>query len=63
MRERYAYLRPWARFLVEPAEAVSFMMTQRMLRGIRDRAERIASKAALTQLKTITADAGSGASR
>jgi hypothetical protein len=47
VRERYAYLRPWARFLVEPAEAVSFMMTQRMLRGIRDRAERIASKAAL----------------
>jgi hypothetical protein len=46
VRERYAYMRPWARFLVEPAEAVSFMMTQRMLRGIRDRAERIASKAA-----------------
>jgi hypothetical protein len=46
VRERYAYMRPWARFLVEPAEAVSFMMTQRMLRGIRDRAERIASNAA-----------------
>jgi hypothetical protein len=46
VRERYAYMRPWARFLVEPAEAVSFMMTQRMLRGIRNRAERIASRAA-----------------
>jgi hypothetical protein len=46
VRERYAYMRPWARFLVEPAEAVSFMMSQRMLRGIRNRAERIASKPA-----------------
>ena len=40
VRERYAYTRPWARFLVEPVEAVSFVMTQKMLRGIRDRAER-----------------------
>jgi hypothetical protein len=29
----------WARLLVEPVEAVSFVMSQRMLRGIRDRAE------------------------
>ena len=28
----------WARFLVEPVEAVSFVMSQKMLRGIRDRA-------------------------
>jgi hypothetical protein len=40
VRERYAYTRPWARLLVEPVEAVSFVMTQKMLRGIRDRAER-----------------------
>src|SRR5450755_1498111 len=40
VRERYAYTRPWARLLVEPAEAVSFVMSQKMLRGIKDRAER-----------------------
>ena len=42
VRERYAYTRPWARFLVEPVEAVSFVMSQKMLRGIRDRAEQVA---------------------
>ena len=42
VRERYAYTRPWARFLVEPVEAVSFVMSQKMLRGIRDRAEQAA---------------------
>jgi hypothetical protein len=41
VRERYAYTRPWARFLVEPVEAISFVMTQKMLRGIRDRAEQL----------------------
>jgi hypothetical protein len=40
VRERYAYTRPWARLLVEPTELVSFVMSQKMLRGIRDRAER-----------------------
>ena len=45
VRERYGYTRPWARLLVEPAEAVSFAMTQKMLRGIRDRAERLAAAA------------------
>ena len=40
VRERYAFLRPSARILVEPVEAVSFVMSQKMLRGIRDRAER-----------------------
>jgi hypothetical protein len=40
VRERYAYTRPWARLLVEPTEAVSFVMSRKMLRGIRDRAER-----------------------
>jgi len=45
VRERYAFLRPWARVLVEPVEAVSFVMSQKMLRGIRDRAERSAATA------------------
>ena len=46
LRERYAYTRPWARFLVEPAEAVSFVMSQKMLRGIRDRAQQVTSEKA-----------------
>lgn len=40
VRERYRYLRTWAPLLVEPVELVSFVMSQRMLRGIRERAER-----------------------
>jgi hypothetical protein len=40
VRERYRYLVPWAAAVVEPVSAVSFVMTQRMLRGIRDRAVR-----------------------
>jgi hypothetical protein len=40
VRERYAYTRPWAWLIVEPAEAVSFMMSEKMLRGIKARAER-----------------------
>ena len=43
VRERYGYTRAWARFLVEPVEAVSFVMSQKMLRGIRNRAELAAS--------------------
>jgi hypothetical protein len=43
VRERYAYTRPWARLIVEPTEAASFVMSQKMLRGIKDRAERPAS--------------------
>lgn len=43
VRERYAYLTGWAAALVEPVEMVSFLMSQRMLRGIRDRAERTAA--------------------
>jgi hypothetical protein len=42
VRERYANTRPWARLLVEPVEAVSFVMSHRMLRGIRNRAEHAA---------------------
>jgi hypothetical protein len=39
VRERSAYSKWWAPLLVEPAAAASFVMTQKMLRGIRDRAE------------------------
>jgi len=42
VRERYGYTRRFASLIVEPAQAVSFLMTTRMLRGIRDRAERTA---------------------
>jgi hypothetical protein len=44
VRERYVYSRPWARLLVEPTQVVSFVMSQKMLRGIRDRAERASSR-------------------
>ena len=39
VRERYAYTRRWSALMVEPVEAVSFVMSQKMVRGIRDRAE------------------------
>lgn len=39
VRERYGYAAPWVALLVEPVEWVSLLMTQKMLRGIRDRAE------------------------
>jgi len=39
VRERYAYLKWWARCLVEAVEVVSFIMSRRMLHGIRSRAE------------------------
>lgn len=38
-RERYAYLQRWAPLVVEPVEAVSAVMSHRMLRGIKERAE------------------------
>jgi hypothetical protein len=40
VRERYAYTQRWAPLLVEPVAVVAFVMSQRMLRGIRDRAQR-----------------------
>ena len=39
-RERYSYNSRWAPLMVEPIATVSFVMSQKMLRGIRDRAER-----------------------
>ena len=40
VRERYGYLRWWAPLLVEPVEFISLVMSRRMLRGIKERAER-----------------------
>lgn len=40
VRERYRYRTGWAGRMVEPVTWVSFVMTEKMLRGIRDRAER-----------------------
>lgn len=39
-RERYGYKRWWAPFVVEPTQAASFVMSRKMLLGIRDRVER-----------------------
>ncbi|MEO8967075.1 MAG: SRPBCC family protein [Solirubrobacteraceae bacterium] len=53
VRERYSYARPSARLLVEPTEFISFVMSRRMLRGIKERAEHAAvatsTSAATTQ--------------
>jgi len=38
-RERYRHTRRWARLVTEPTQAVCFIMSEKMLRGIRDRAE------------------------
>lgn len=43
VRERYGYAQHWSRLLVEPIETASFVMSQKMLRTIRDRAERHSS--------------------
>jgi hypothetical protein len=40
VRERYRYLRWWTPLLVEPVEFISLVMSRRMLRGIKERAER-----------------------
>jgi hypothetical protein len=40
IRERYTFTRWWASLIVEPVLAVSFLMTRKMLHGIRVRAER-----------------------
>jgi hypothetical protein len=41
VRERYTYTRPWARLVVEAAEVISFVMSQKMLRGIKSLAEQL----------------------
>lgn len=40
VRERYSYAHRWVAALIEPVEMVSFVMSRRMLRGIRYRVER-----------------------
>ena len=42
VRDRYEYSRTWMRLFVEPAQAISFLTAQKMLRGVKDRAERSA---------------------
>jgi hypothetical protein len=39
-RERYTYTRWWAALVIEPTQLLSFVMSRKMLHGIRDRAER-----------------------
>jgi hypothetical protein len=39
VREHYEYSRRWSALLVEPVEIISSIMSQKMLRGIRDRAQ------------------------
>jgi hypothetical protein len=39
VRERYSYTHRWVAALIEPVELVSFVMSRRMLLGIRHRAE------------------------
>jgi hypothetical protein len=43
VRERYRYQSPAVALMVEPLASASFVMTQKMLRGIRNRAERAAA--------------------
>jgi hypothetical protein len=54
VRERYGYTRWWAPLLVEPVEVVSFVMHQRMLRGIRDRVHDAADNADETRPTDMT---------
>ncbi len=42
VRERYGYTRRWSGAVVEPVEFVSFVMSRRMLQGIRKRVEKSA---------------------
>ncbi|MCW2632164.1 MAG: hypothetical protein JWR88_1126 [Pseudonocardia sp.] len=46
VRERYGYLRWWAPAIVRPVEVISFVMSLRMLHGIKRRAQRAVVSAA-----------------
>jgi hypothetical protein len=48
-RERYGYRLWWAPFVVEPTQAISFVMSRKMLIGIRDRAERSPTSRSLAE--------------
>jgi hypothetical protein len=54
VRERYGYSHRWARLLVEPVELISFLMSQRMLRGIKERAERAVGSVATAAVVPAT---------
>jgi hypothetical protein len=41
VRERYGYSRRWTGLLIEPVAVISYVMSRRMLLGIRARAERV----------------------
>jgi hypothetical protein len=59
VRERYRYARWWAPMLVEPVEFISLVMSRRMLRGIKKRAERFSARppGSTTTMPTSTATA------
>jgi len=40
VRERYGYRRAWVALMIEPVAVISWFMSQKMLRGIKERAER-----------------------
>lgn len=56
VRERYGYRTGWAGRMVEPVSWVSFVMTERMLRGIRDRAERSVTRGAAASADEAAGD-------
>ena len=56
VRERYSYSHRWAAVLVEPVELISFVMSRRMLRGIRERAERAGASAPSRAANDATTD-------
>jgi hypothetical protein len=49
-RERYGYTRRWSPLLVEPVELISSIMSRRMLRGIKERAEGAVSRSSGPQM-------------
>ncbi|WP_198950514.1 hypothetical protein [Kineosporia sp. A_224] len=55
VRERYGYTARWAALVVEPTSLVSLVMTRKMLRGIKERAERLQSAVNAPDPSTVTA--------
>ena len=60
VRERYRYLRWWAPLLVEPVEVISLVMSRRMLRTIKQRAERAGPRAVRRRLGLYATRCGAG---
>jgi hypothetical protein len=63
VRERYGYSRRWAPLLVEPVEFISFVMSERMLRGIKERAERAVLPSPTSGRSELVATSGRDGSR